>query len=112
VQKDAHACLYPADTMQPTETGCITAIEAMAAYAPLITTDCDCLGEEFGESGAIAVPLPFRPELYIDAIDQVISNGDLFGEMVTDGRKLAETRQWKDVAPKWIELFESEASRS
>lgn len=112
IQGEATAWLYPCDTIQPTETGCITAIEAFASYSPAIMTSCDCLGEEFSGAGAICTPMPYDEDEFFDAVEQVLDNGDLYEEMSETGRVTAESRQWKDVAPKWIDLFEAERNRS
>lgn len=110
IQRESTALLYPCDTIQPTETGAITVIEALAAGAPVITTDCDCLAEEFSDVAMID-RLPFDLLSYFGAIVAVIDDPELYRQLVLTGREFAETRQWKHVAPRWIELFEREGKR-
>ncbi len=98
---------YPCDTIGPTETGCITVIEAMAAGAPAAITDCDCLGEEFGEV-TIGVTLPFDSYGYMDSIERVLEDEKVYTDLRERGREFAEGRQWCLIAPKWIELFEEQ----
>ncbi len=98
---------YPCDTIAPTETGCITVIEAMAAGCPVVTTDCDCLEDEFGGASVIS-PLPFRPDDYLGAIMTVVEDKATYIDLSARGREFAEGRQWKLIAPKWLELFEQQ----
>lgn len=111
LQMTCTAWLYPCDTIQPTETGCITAIEAMAAYCPAVITDCDCLGEEFGDVAAMC-GMPFSQGSYIAALEKVLGDRELYTDLATAGREFARERQWRLVAPRWIELFKAERSRS
>jgi glycosyltransferase involved in cell wall biosynthesis len=104
-QRASDILAYPCDTIAPTETGCITVIEAFAAGCPVVTTDADCLEEEFSGVAAI-VPLPFREGTYLDAIYQAMTDKATFVDMQEKGRAFAESRQWKDIAPRWINLFE------
>lgn len=110
IQRSSVACPYPCDTIQPTETGCITALEAMASGTPLVTTDCDCLGEEFGDVARI-VPLPWDEDRYVDALIETVENPTVYADMAEKGRTFVEEgRQWNQVAPRWIELFETARS--
>jgi glycosyltransferase involved in cell wall biosynthesis len=107
IQRHSDALLYPCDTMQPTETGCITVVEAGAAWSPAIITDCDCLGSEFGDYNYAAVsPLPFDPDHYVDTIDSVLSDKDRYLELQRNGRELARSRQWSLIAEDWIDMFD------
>jgi glycosyltransferase involved in cell wall biosynthesis len=106
LHRQSSALAYPCDTMSPTETGCITVIEAMAAGKPVVTTNCDCLEEEFSEA-AVIVPLPFRDDDYLGALTDVLEDRDTYMALATAGRSFAERRQWRLIAPQWIELFES-----
>lgn len=110
IQKESTALLYPCDTIGPTETGCITAIEAMAAVTPVLTTDADCMAEEFGED-ALIVNLPWDPAKYFDAVVRLMEDEDLYRELAFRGRALAEKRDWRLIAPHWIKLFEEEARK-
>lgn len=107
LQLSADAWLYPFDPIQPTETGCITAIENAAAGNPIITTDADCMESEFGSVGAI-VDLPFSVDSYVAAVEQVMTDNDKYEEMQAKGYELAANRQWNRIAPRWIEMFDKE----
>jgi glycosyltransferase involved in cell wall biosynthesis len=105
LQISADAWLYPFDPIQPTETGCITAIENAAAGNPIITTDADCMESEFGSVGKI-VDLPFSVDSYVGAIEEVMTDNDKYQEMQEKGYELAASRNWADISHKWIKMFE------
>lgn len=111
IQKGSNALLYPCDPIQPTETGCITVVEAGAAYSPSIITDADCLGSEFGES-AVVNPLPLDYDEYISSIVQVCGDEELYVKYQELGRELAESRSWSKIALDWLNLFEAANERS
>jgi glycosyltransferase involved in cell wall biosynthesis len=106
LQLNATAWLYPADTIMPTETGCITAVEAGAAGTPMVITDCDCLGSEFGRVAAV-MPMPYDEDTYLWHVQQVIGDAEAYSNMALQGRALAETRDWREIAASWIPLFVS-----
>jgi len=99
--------LYPCDTMSPTETGCISIVEALASYTPVITTNCDCLGSEFGNV-TFQVELPWNTNV----AERFIANATdalepaLYVETSIKGRRFAEQRDWKLIAAQWIDFFE------
>lgn len=99
--------LYPCDTMSPTETGCISIVEALAAGTPVVTTDCDCIKSEF-EDVTIQHPLPFRgAEDYRDyAIKVIDALDDDYETRAEAGRKFAQWRSWKLIAEDWAKFFE------
>jgi glycosyltransferase involved in cell wall biosynthesis len=99
------ALLYPCDTMSPTETGCITVIEACAAGAIPVITDCDCLGSEFAEVSAMT-PLPLDYEAYAKAVVEAMHPEDYVARQIV-AREFAETRDWSIIAKQWIEVFSS-----
>ncbi len=118
LQLNATAWIYPADTIQATETGCITAIENMAAGNFCLVSDADCLEDEFGKGfvggkgkiseyppPAIVFPLPFDQERWIGAISHLLKNQDEWLVRKLAARTFAETRDWSRIAPTWIELF-------
>ncbi len=104
IQEHCDALLYTCDTMQPTETGCITVIEAGAACSPAIITDCDCLGYEFQESTCMS-QLPFNDEDYLNAVTQVMEEGNTYNFYQKRGRELAESRSWDLIADQWLDFF-------
>lgn len=104
LQMKADAWLYPLDSIQSTETGCITAIENAAAGNPIITTDCDCMEEEFGEIGTI-INLPFEADYFVDAVVDVLKDQELIEYQRTIGREFAENRSWGVISEQWLQLF-------
>lgn len=106
MQLKADAWLYPLDAIQATETGCITAVENAAAGNPILTTDCDCMASEFGGFAEIS-PLPFDPEDYANRAISLLRDEGLWRESAKLGRQFAETRDWKVIAPQWLEFFKS-----
>jgi len=108
LQMDATAWLYPLDAINATESGCITAVENAAAGNPIITTNCDCMEEEFGAIGRIE-ELPINSEKYAGAVKTVLTDIDYYRILQERGRKLAESRDWSIIAKSWIELFNDRA---
>lgn len=110
LQLDASAWLYPFDPIQSTETGCITAIENAAAGNPIITTDGDCMEEEFGEIGTI-VDLPVVGDeinRFVEASIEVLRDRELYEDHVERGLEFAKTRDWRLIAKQWLETFAKE----
>jgi len=106
-QIEADAWLYPFDPIQSTETGCITAIENAAAGNPLITTDADCMEEEFGNCAWIE-SLPFDVDRFVHAIDVVMHDEEEYADMQKKGYELAASRNWESIATQWARLFREE----
>lgn len=98
-------CLYPCDPQSPTETGCITLVEAAAAQAPAVTTDADCLGEEFADVHDI-VPMPFTDNEYAEEVARMWFDKPQRDRLAAKGREFAEGRDWTVIGEKWIEWFE------
>lgn len=105
LQMEADAWLYPLDSINATESGCITAVENAAAGNPLIITDCDCLPSEFGHVGVVA-DLPFDAKGYADCIKFVLSDIDIVQKLRRDGRQFAESRDWAKIATQWTNFIE------
>lgn len=106
LQAQSHALLYPCDPAAPTETGCITAVEAGASQSVMILSDADCLEEDFGHCSA-QLQLPFDERDIASIVDHVWSNRELREELIAKGQLLAEGRDWKKIAEGWIEMFAS-----
>jgi len=118
LQMNATAWLYPADTIQPTETGCITAIENMAAGNPCIISDADCLESEFSKTVVdgdevpltAIIPLPFDKDKWVEGVEYLQENPHIARELGRRGRSFAESRDWSKIAPTWIDLFKEQAN--
>ena len=104
LQLEADAWLYPLDSIQSTETGCITAVENAAAGNPIITTNCDCMEEEFGKVGTI-VKLPFDPEKFATEAIKVLRDEDFMNYQREAGREFAEKRDWRLISEQWLQFF-------
>jgi glycosyltransferase involved in cell wall biosynthesis len=118
LQMKSTAWLYPADTIQATETGCITAIENMAAGNICLVSDADCLEDEFGHGfvggkgkiseyppPAIVCPLPFDQQAWANGVTRILKNQEEWLVRRLAARTFAETRDWGLIAPTWIDLF-------
>lgn len=104
MQRDSAAMTYPADTVVHTETGCISAVEACASGAVPVLTDCDCLGEEFGEVAEI-VPLPFDAVEYAERVIDIYKDVNRRRELAERGRDFAYSRSWAKIATEWLSKF-------
>lgn len=112
---DCDLMLYPCDTMSPTETGCISICEALAAGTPVVTTDCDCIGPDYGHV-TTQIRLPFAAgtygigvadgyERFIDKIIDTLNPEDYMAQ-VEIGLEFVERRFWSTIAPNWIAFFD------
>lgn len=100
LQTQSDALLYPCDTMRPTETGCITVVEASAAGAVPIITSCDCLGDEFRDTSSM-IEMPYSDDLYFDEIVNTMANEHRYLEIETAAYEMALRRDWSDIAAGW-----------
>lgn len=97
---NSDALLYPCDTMSHTETGCITIVEALAAHTEVVTTNCDCLGSEFGHLTHQS-PMPLDYEDYIEKVVDAMT-----GEFICDyddREKFILSRGWDNISYDWID---------
>lgn len=104
LQMSSVAWLYPLDSIAPTETGCITAIENMAAGNPVITTDCDCMEDEFSGTGVI-ISLPFDVDEFVSAVEFILTNETAYNTLQQQGFEFAQTRDWRKIARQWENFF-------
>ncbi len=109
IQRDCVMMTYPADTVQPTETGCVSVIESCAAGAVPVITDCDCLGSEFQEVAEV-VPLPFDPVEYAERVVALWKDKKRRLELAKAAREFARSRSWDKIARQWVDLFETAKS--
>jgi glycosyltransferase involved in cell wall biosynthesis len=91
--------------MQPTETGCITVVEAGAACTPAIITDADCLGSEFNQTTA-QVSLPFNEDEYIDLVEEIVKDDKAYRFYQEANHDLAASRDWRIIAEDWLMMFD------
>jgi len=108
LQIEADAWLYPFDPMSPTESGCITAIENAAAGNAMVTTNADCMEDEFGRFSKI-IPLPFIAKEFAEETITYLKDTPYLEYNRTLGRKFAETRDWKEVSKQWNQLFKDQS---
>jgi glycosyltransferase involved in cell wall biosynthesis len=104
LQLKSQLCLYPANTMQATETGCISLIESSAAGLPAITTNCDCLGDEFTGVHEI-LPLPIEVTEYADRVIEFSKDPKRRKKIREQGFEFVKGRSWRDLSKRWIDLF-------
>lgn len=104
LQEASDALLYTCDTMQPTETGCISVVEAGAACTPAFITNADCLESEFGNIFPY-VKLPLNEDAYIDLVEEVLKDEKAYTWYQESGRALADSRDWSKIALEWLGFF-------
>jgi glycosyltransferase involved in cell wall biosynthesis len=104
IQMECSMLPYTCDTMSPTETGCITVTEALAARCPVVTTDCDCLEEEYSSVAQI-VPLPYDEDRFLNTMFTILEDEDRYAQMQVAGRKFAEARSWHNTSQQWMKTI-------
>lgn len=105
IHQRCDALLYPADTMQPTETGCITIIEALGAGSNVISARCDCIPSEFGHLKKVHLAdLPLDYDTYVDLIYGAYTMAQE-GED-EEANTFAMQRDWGHIAGLWEAAFD------
>lgn len=100
------ALLFPCDPIGPTETGCITVIEALATGNIPFITDADCLPSEFGDQGAVVIPLPWDADKYIAEVKDILDRPVMVKHLRKKGRAFAESRDWRITAKSWLTMVD------
>lgn len=100
----SHILAFPCETQSPTETGCITVVEALASYTHPVLGKADCLEPDYSEV-ATFIDLPVDhteyAELLVKGFHNELPNQEI---KINSGRKLAEERTWSNAAAKYVEL--------
>jgi glycosyltransferase involved in cell wall biosynthesis len=104
LQIEADAWLYPFDPMSPTESGCITAIENAAAGNAIVTTDADCMEDEFGGFSKI-IPLPFNAEEFAEKTITYLNDTPYVEYNRTAAKAFSEKRNWEVISKQWTQFF-------
>jgi glycosyltransferase involved in cell wall biosynthesis len=107
LQAECTALLYPCDPMSPTETGCITAVEAGASYTPMILGNVDCLPSEYGHCAEF-IDMPFDKDKFVEKVRNLMTDEELYIDLMKQGRAMAESRDWDLIAHNWINWFKGE----
>jgi len=83
----------------------VSVIEAMALGLPSVSTNVGGIPFliENGSDGVL-VP-PNAPDLFADAISELLSNADITNRMALNARKKAESFDWQQVKHSWISLL-------
>lgn len=107
IQLKADMLLYPCDPVQPTETGCITAVEAGASQTAMVLSEADCLKSEFGDC-SVQAKLPMDYVDFAELAVQTYNDQALREELVAKGSIMAEERDWDKIATRWERMFREE----
>jgi glycosyltransferase involved in cell wall biosynthesis len=83
----------------------VSVIEAMALGLPIVSTNVGGIPFliENGSDGVL-VP-PNAPDLFADAISELLSNADITNRMALNARKKVESFDWEQVKHSWISLL-------
>lgn len=83
----------------------LVTLEAMAAGTPVVSTTVGGLPEQIPDSVGRLVP-PKQPDVFADAVDDVLSNEKLLQKMGTAGRELVEEKYtWAAVTMDAVEEY-------
>lgn len=103
LQLGATLMTYTCDTMQPTETGCITVCEGFAARLPVVTTACDCLESEYRDVTEM-IDLPFDDQAYIDACGRALEPAHR-RELQDKAYEFVKERTWEKTSRAWMDVL-------
>jgi len=91
------------------ETSCITAKEAMAAGAVVLSSKLGALPETLGEAGVLIDGLPGNPDYdqkFLLAAEELLSNDQLFEKYSMLGKQRAANLGWDSIAKNFVEFIE------
>lgn len=104
LMSESHCLAFPCETQSPTETGCITVVEALASHTHPVLGDSDCLKTEYGEV-ATFVDTPVDYQEYADKlIEGLQGNLPSQSQKMEYGYELASQRDWKNAAEMYVNL--------
>ena len=87
----------------------LTALEAMACGAPVVASDGGALPETVGDAGLV---VPARDvAAWTDALDAISTDDGLCRELVERGHRLVCTRDWKECARQYVDVYHEAAQR-
>lgn len=108
--------VYPCFTITFTEGFSVSTMEGCAAGTVPIITDIDALGEVYGKSGAVVVPIHDKRTRWIDdyrdTLIQMLQHGVLLSEHLTledrraKCRAFAQAYDYSIIGPKFNEMLE------
>lgn len=92
------------------ETCCNTTLEAQAAGCAIVTSDLASLPETVGDAGILIKGIPNKfdyNEKFIEAVDLVLSDDQLFHQLSRKGLQRAKDFDWNDRAKELIYYLEN-----
>ena len=104
----AEVLLYPCDTVRYTEGFGVAVLEACAAGVVPVITDCDALGEVYGESGALLVPRGDGgrwTDTYLEAVLKLLGAPSEIEHRRERVQAFATTYDWRRVAEQWSDMI-------
>jgi 2-polyprenyl-3-methyl-5-hydroxy-6-metoxy-1,4-benzoquinol methylase/glycosyltransferase involved in cell wall biosynthesis len=110
LQRKADLLIYPTEF---DEVSCITAMEAMHACLPMLSSDCGALPETCTDAGAILVPLKdgkADEDAFVEWLKATFATAILYPESLDTLRKqqleAAKTRTWEVATDKLLTVVE------
>jgi len=82
----------------------IPILEGMACGVPVITSNTSSMPEIAGDAAAIVDP--FKPEEILAAIERILADEKFRNELGEKGIERAKLFSWKNMAAKYLELYE------
>jgi glycosyltransferase involved in cell wall biosynthesis len=82
----------------------IPILEGMACGVPVITSNTSSMPEIAGDAAAIVDP--FKPEEILASIERILEDENFRNELCEKGIERAKLFSWKNMAAKYLELYE------